>query len=597
MAGHEEHLSDTGPDARLANLLEAISDRELTEAEAGELRDLIAQSEEHRRSYLKTVYLLVGMRKWAGSRGDGDIDGLVTLMAETDPGAGVSEGRRLERRSRRSMLGAAVALAATILIAVALPWGSESTPTSTPVASSDEAAEPKPSPAPSLFVEDTQQIVARVVAASADLRWSSDSGPPDFLMRLRPGDLVAIEAGVAQVEFTSGVELTLDSACTLQVTSPTSARLIRGMLVGQANGEGAFTVVTPSATVVDLGSEFGVSVSEYGTDVTVFDGEVHVHGLHPTESADGFVRKLVQGASVRVDEDGVHRNAPATAVAKLQRGRRSTRLSGPAPDATSVSLLDLLAGKRYYGPIVAGSIDPVTGFWGRYLGFSEESDGAVAAPAERETSYRATRWTPLIDGVFVPRPRGLATQYSSRGQTIDLPANAGKSRGPIWARRRLELEAPNDVFLELGTDSWERSVFESATDRLARASDGLLGLHANVGITFDLDAIRQRASSEARAMRLVGAIANLDDSQLISLPRAPSRVDARFYVDGQLRYSRIDFEQNDGEELFDVLLSADDRFLTIVTTDADGSFDYDHVVLIDPRFEPYDFSYKRLISR
>ena len=42
------------------------------------------------------------------------------------------------------------------------------------------------------------------------MRWAKDDdAPPDFLMRLRPGDLVAIESGVAQVEFTCGAQLVL----------------------------------------------------------------------------------------------------------------------------------------------------------------------------------------------------------------------------------------------------------------------------------------------------------------------------------------------------------------------------------------------------
>ena len=61
---------------------------------------------------------------------------------------------------------------------------------------------------------------------------------------------------------------------------------------------------TPSATVVDIGTEFGVDVGRSGTDVTVFDGEVHVHGML-SDKGSSSMRRLKQGMSVRIDPRGL----------------------------------------------------------------------------------------------------------------------------------------------------------------------------------------------------------------------------------------------------------------------------------------------------
>lgn len=588
MSVTERNHDDGAHKARFAELLQKVCEGELSSVDAEALRELLQEDEERRRAYLQTVHMMAGLRKWACSRGIGDIAELLSLAERTNYEAGVASGIRVGQRPTRFRLLAACGLAATVLVSATLWWPSGADLGADAARTTDGDLERFANAATrSLYVSDTQEIVARVVSVSSDIRWPKDAGPPDFLLRLRPGDLVAIESGVAQVEFTSGAELMLSGDCKLQITSPSSARLLRGMVVGQADGELDFTVVTPSATVVDVGTKFGVSVGESGTDVSVFDGEVHVHGLQATEAANGSVRKLREGMSVRVDRDGMPGNAPAEMVARLENGRKNLhrRMSSAKPGY--VSLLDLLAGDTYRDSVVGGSIDAVTGFWGRHAGYSNDKNYAPWVPAS-QTAYRSTEWNPFIDGVFVPKPTGAATQYNSAGETIDLPASCGHSWGPIWSRRRLSSEALGDAQTAQPKDFWGGRSFEQATARMATSRDGLLGLHANVGVTFDLRAIRERVASGSPVMRFVGAITNLDDSQLKEPPGPRSLVDARFFVDGELRYSRSDFGRRDGEESFVVPLDAGDRFLTLAATDSDHSIHHDHVILIDPRIEPID---------
>jgi len=75
---------------------------------------------------------------------------------------------------------------------------------------------------------------------------------------------------------TSGVKVKLSGAASVELLDPKSIRLVRGSVSidvpEQAIG---FRVITPNADVVDLGTEFGVSVEDDGsTEVHVFRGVV-----------------------------------------------------------------------------------------------------------------------------------------------------------------------------------------------------------------------------------------------------------------------------------------------------------------------------------
>jgi hypothetical protein len=117
-------------------------------------------------------------------------------------------------------------------------------------------------------------------------------------------------------------------------------------------------------------------------------------------------------------------------------------------------------------------------------------------------------------------------------------------------------------------------------EQLKLSRNGLVGIHSNVGITLDLRAMQllhRRVPAEFRA-----AVANIENSKDFD-PNDDRRLSANFhvYVDGKLRYERMQFRREDGSAEFTVPLHPDDRFLTIISTD-DGDVVFDHVVLIDP---------------
>jgi hypothetical protein len=106
-----------------------------------------------------------------------------------------------------------------------------------------------------------------------DCVWADGAGPGEDL---RAGKLVRLERGLAEVRFQCGAHVVLEAPACLELLSPRSARLLQGKLTARVPAPNAgFEVVSRHGKVIDLGTEFGVSVSDAGaTEVYVFEGKV-----------------------------------------------------------------------------------------------------------------------------------------------------------------------------------------------------------------------------------------------------------------------------------------------------------------------------------
>jgi hypothetical protein len=122
--------------------------------------------------------------------------------------------------------------------------------------------------------------------------------------RLVVGDGVAdgplhLLAGAAQIRFESGAVVTLNAPSEIEVLGDNRLFLRSGKIMPfvppAAKG---FTVVSPTGEVIDLGTEFSVSVDPDGrTDVYVVDGEVDVAKGH-TNRAN--LLRMTQGFGTRL---------------------------------------------------------------------------------------------------------------------------------------------------------------------------------------------------------------------------------------------------------------------------------------------------------
>jgi len=149
-------------------------------------------------------------------------------------------------------------------------------------------------------------IVARLVDAT-DARWAD--GRAMVMGAAVPQGPLRLLSGAAQIAFESGALVTLNGPAEIEVLGASRLFLRSGRIVPfvppAATG---FTVVSPTGEVIDLGTEFSVSVDASGrTDVYVLDGQVDVAQGHadrsaPVRMSQGFGSRLAAAAHVEVTD-------------------------------------------------------------------------------------------------------------------------------------------------------------------------------------------------------------------------------------------------------------------------------------------------------
>lgn len=137
------------------------------------------------------------------------------------------------------------------------------------------------------------------ISQTTDVVW--DSGQNDIGNRVGPAT-IRLKSGLVRLEFDSGVEVTLEGPAIFKLVDVANTELISGLLTATVPpGAEGFTVDTPSAQVIDLGTSFGIDLRNDGfSNVSVFDGEIEVAPLDSTERDTKERLLLSEGESVRI---------------------------------------------------------------------------------------------------------------------------------------------------------------------------------------------------------------------------------------------------------------------------------------------------------
>lgn len=149
---------------------------------------------------------------------------------------------------------------------------------------------------------------AQLTSLTANSRWSfgrpGDRNPKDF----NYGDIVCVEEGVVEMQLEGGTMGQLRAPVVLQLLSQNCVRLLTGKIrVNAPARTDGFTVETPSAAVVDLGTEFSVEAAETGTNVVVYGGKVDLKVPRSSEGDSKTAvtsQQFIAGQAVRVDLNG-----------------------------------------------------------------------------------------------------------------------------------------------------------------------------------------------------------------------------------------------------------------------------------------------------
>ncbi len=424
------------------------------------------------------------------------------------------------------------------------------------------------------------------ITGMVDVKWSDDPRylPPPGYAHVPLGRKYILDSGLLEITYDSGAKVILEGPCTYEVESTAGGYLALGKLTARVEKERSevrgqrsdhyplptihyplFSVRTPTAVVTDLGTEFGVEVSDEGaTESRVFRGSVKVQVVGGT------------GLASATPQDVVLRENESARVERGVNGDPQLVLSGEAGDPPKfvrriyeppklLDLLDIVAGGRGTGNRRERGINPTNG---------TEDPSFVARDRGGDCQYRPVDWHKFIDGVFMPDGRAGPVRLDSAGHAFDgFPHTSAATWGSIWARAE---EVKPDQRAKIG-HFWVYAMGRG--EQFMPDGRGLLGLHANVGITFSLEAIR-RAYPNVVPSRF-RAVAGVGDAKPFH-PTVDAMADVWIFVDGRLVLERIGLRPQDGTVEVRVDLGPDDRFLTLVSTDGGNTPWADWVVFGDP---------------
>jgi hypothetical protein len=318
-----------------------------------------------------------------------------------------------------------------------------------------------------------------------------------------------------------------------------------------------FAVRTPTATITDLGTEFGVEVREDGQTAShVFRGSVRVQGTLPDGTVCGEVRVLSANQSVRVERGAVQgKSDPVIVVGPAVESPAFLR----AIPGRSMKVLDL-------ADVVAGG----DGFSGRRNRGIDPRNGRLLAvrppehPLLGDGAYHRVPELPYVDGVFIPHASDAPVQLDSAGHRFsEFSVSHNTTDGPVYAGRE-------------GADSAELDGID-----YAGSGHAVVALHANKGITFDLDAVR-RANRGWKLVRFQSVAGNAEQH---SEKGGNVHADLWVFVDGQVRFKRREFNRFSGPAPVVIPIADTNRFLTLVATDGGDGIGLDWTIFGDPRLE------------
>ncbi len=413
------------------------------------------------------------------------------------------------------------------------------------------------------------------ITGMVDVKWSDDPHylPPLGFARVSLGRKYKLDSGLMEITYDSGAKVILEGPCTYEVESTAGGYLALGKLTarmgerGEGRGESAkpqaanqkspssfilhpsslFSVRTPTAVVTDLGTEFGVEVDKAGvTESRVFRGSVKVQVVGGTGLASGTPREVVlrENESARVEGRGEPRITVLGASAKTADFTRRI----PKVTYKTLDLVDVVAGGDGFSGRRNSGIDPTNG----QVDAMTPKDAGSKAWFHGNGKYHRVEALPLVDGVFIPDGGKDAVRVDSAGNMFaGFPDTAGSTWKPIWAGGKLPTDPPSKAAFG-GID-------------YAAPPHCLLFLHANNGITFDLEAIR-RANPGCKLLRFRAAAGSSNEA-IYSPNGMKVSADLWVLVDGQVRFERREIDGYSGAFPVLIAIGDDNRFLTLATTD------------------------------
>lgn len=409
--------------------------------------------------------------------------------------------------------------------------------------------------------------IVATLTAERDAVWDRRPGGD-----LYAGQRLTLTQGFAEIRTKRGAVVYLEAPATIGFLDHENAvYLYAGKLVGFCDTvfSKGFTVKTDHAEVIDLGTEFGVSVRGQQTQVHVYQGEVTV----APKRVDGFVREPLrltdrQGAVVKRDD---HQAAAITRTAFDSSGFHWY-------SATSLDLVDIVAGGDGTGQRGGAGIDLRDG--------QRISGEQMAAQSRRlwehysGSQVKPVNGNDLIDSVFVIDVNTGTAVVSSRGKTISVFPTKQAAKKDAFGH----IQAVRDglILTPKGGAAFEKPFASQGNPALDAR---FLVINSSSGITFDLDSIRSRHPRQSITRFTAQALSIEALSRQRFGDTGKNLIDFWVIVDDDVRLSRKAISTEDGIISIDLAINEEDRYLSLATSAGGDATTHDWFVLSVPDLE------------
>lgn len=376
-------------------------------------------------------------------------------------------------------------------------------------------------------------IEVATLTDSMKAKWSDSTGSIAAGSRLVTGYTpLGLEEGFIELCFDNTAKFVIEAPAQFCLLTEDQINLNYGKLYAVVPPKAiGFIINTPNSRIIDLGTEFGVQAGLDGsTELHVIKGKINLLA----GTSNKIAMEIRQGFAKLISANTCHvRDVPVneTEFVRSINSKNDTIWRGQK----QINLADIVGGGSGLGTgKINRGIDPTTG------NPSNERLGTRISPND----YHFVSSNPFIDGVFVPDGR---TQQiiSSQGHLFrECPATSGSCCENIITSNVRSLDSRVEQNIEV-SDSLVHSIL----------------LHANMGITFDLQEIRKLLPG----VNIVRFQSHFGIRKWALHPSA-SNADFWVLVDGKIKYTKEQVKI-DEPGFVDVNLSEQDRFLTLILTD------------------------------
>ncbi len=387
--------------------------------------------------------------------------------------------------------------------------------------------------------------------------------------RLYSREPLVLETGVVKIEMDYGAQAVIEGPAEIELLSESQMNLFSGRLyVRVPKHASGFIVDTPTARIVDLGTEFGINVSLQGTsEVHMMKGQASLIPGSSMQRQKGF--NLVAGQARNIKSDGQADDIGIDKTAFVQDINSKSNFIWRGQGHVGVA--DIAGGGNGFG---TGKISH-----GVYI-----TDGKIAqynydisfgGRVEHDSLFfHKVPDSPFIDGVFLPDGGLGDVVISSQGHVFkDCPNTSGVTNRPA-------LNGGDKIFLEttIGIPKEEKQVYPMMIQgKLCGTKEyPALCMVSNAGLTFDLQKINDSLPSRhVTAFKAESAFSSNINPDV-------AKASVYVLVDGKVRYANKNVSVQ--PENIHIPIQKGDRFLTLITTD-NGQVHCDWVLYGRPRLE------------